>query len=457
MRTIHKKAIYFILFYSTSLIFPIVAEFIGPGWPDKLIPPMWIMTLWFVPLILFLQLNNILNKFICLVWLLWFLVGSVNVIASYLKYGEYYFLDVERADFVYIVYSSAFFVSLVIAEKFLGSKSTSRVIKEEISVVAYAGVPSFFAGFLTLFPFVWFFSVYHTVGYIPILQGVDVEREMYELNFGPLYGFAIINVLSMLYFLDKWKTSISRNRKYLFMSLLVVTCLISIMTGKRMFLQIFLLAAFSYYATVSGPSLLKPKFVFSGVTIVLVIYVGILVLRKGLNFSAFEGVEYQLSVVGVEFRDFIYAVNHFTSNDLKDHDWLASTLVSGINSGILGLFGINKHEVLQTALGYVSKPLFMGGVFGVRTGIISELFLAYNYFGLIVIMLFGLIVGWINNKIIVTNSKTSLIFLLSINGIFATAVVAQSIDMVGTVTVLFYAWLLYKVLHLIALKKNYID
>jgi oligosaccharide repeat unit polymerase len=439
-------------------VLPVVAIVFDTGWPEELVPSIYLTAAWVIPILIFLRVTNVFARLVCLTWMIWFAVGSVNIVASYLFYGDSYLLDVDYADFVYIVFATVFFASILAYARAYraGPFQTTCEVNDRRTTILDDDIPPLLVLLFVCFPFLWGISVYVTLGHVPLLRAanidaaVNIEEVMYEQDFGPLYGLAVINVLSMSVLLDKVVGARRRGPRLLYLLLLTLVAFISVMTGKRMMLMLFLVVGLCYLVKVKGPRILRRASVLVGVVVAGLFYAGLMILRQGLNVEGYDAVELQLSVIGVEFRDFVYAVNHFTASDLKDHDWIASTVASGVNSTLLDFLGINKQEILGLALGSVSKPLFFGGDFGVRTGLVSELFLAFSFWGLIVISLFGNLVAFVCRRLAETKSKGTFLFLSTVYGLFLMAPVQQSIDVVGTLAVLLYSWILFVFLRRLA-------
>ncbi len=440
-----KNSIFFLLYLFFLAFIPLVRALI-PLLPEILIPKYYIMILWGIPIYLSNRLNNTYSLMISMFWIVWFLLGSVNIIASYFVYGHWYLFDVEQTNLIYFFYVTTFIFGLLLVEKFINklthlykfNKKVSDIKKDKLLSDVNPAV-----GFvLIIFPFIWFFSVFVNIGYVPLLSGLNIEENMYTDDFGPLYGFTGINILSMLYVFDKIVNETLKIKVRLYSFLLFIYMFISVMNGKRMILIIFFSAALCFYIKSKGVKAFNFYFISVSFIIVILFYSSILFLRQGKGKVRNSNTASTFSIVGVEYRDFAWAINNIDPKDLLKHDWAASTFASGINSSILSFFGVNKYEETHKALGFVSKPLFMGGFFGVRTGLISELFFAYKYYGLLIIFLFGVLIGWISKLIAETKSKFILLFLSATFSLFFLIVLEQSIDVVGTLPVFLYFWLL---------------
>jgi hypothetical protein len=431
---------------------PLAIGLFEPTLPSKLTPSPLLLLLWVLPLFLYGVIRQPLNKVICVIWIGWFLVGMVNIAASYINYGDFYLVDANYPALIYICYATAYFAGMALYERlFIPSRATPHEpraanTRHHLIQVGGATTHPLVAIVLLVFPFALFLSVYLSVGFIPILLGRNIEAEMYTSNYGYLYGFSAVIVLSMLYVARKYIECSGKTGKAIYLTLLVCMGFVSIMTGKRMSLMIFFAALLAQLTITGGPgSRLDLRRIGKIILIVVAVYIGGQLLRAGGN-SSFQTASQRLAAVGVEYRDFAYAVTNFNEQLLTGYSWLSSTLASAINSSLLHALGIEKKELIRLDFGSISKPLFMGGDFGVRTGLVSELFFAYGFFGLGVIFCFGVLTSILSKKLSHSRDKTAIMFLCAVYGLFALALTENSIDVSGTLTVYLYVWLAFVVL-----------
>ncbi len=445
MKPLIKKILLFFFVYACFLLFTPVVTWITTDTPLLLLPRFYLMVLWAVPLIILFNIKNIYCKLIGFIWICWFMIGSINVIASYYYYGDFYLVNVEHAHLVYIAFTTTFFLAIFVFERL--THLTTRHVVTFTTALATQVMPKRdihpgFGAFLIAFPFVWFLSLYYAVGYIPILQGTNIEKDMYKLDFGPLYGFVAINILSMLLIFDRFQSATSVKR-YWYLILFVLVAFFSVSNGKRMTIMVFFLALICYLIKTRRDIIFNKFYITIGLTLAVVFYSGMMIIRKGSNIDNYKSTAVQLAIVGVEFRDFAFAINHFKPEQLHNYKWAESSLASGINSKVLKFMGIDKQQAISMSFSYASKSLFSGGFFGIRVGLIGELYFAYQFYGLIIIFIFGLLIGWIGAKIHKSNSQFSLLFLSTTYGLLLITLVSQTIDIIGTLTVLLYTWFIY--------------
>ena len=86
--------------------------------------------------------------------------------------------------------------------------------------------------------------------------------------------------------------------------------------------------------------------------------------------------------------------------------------------------------------------------YGIRSGIISEIYMAYGYIGGILLFIFGIITAWVSIKIASTHKKINLIFLSTIYGLLIISIVGQTTDTAGGIVIVFYTWIGYYITEL---------
>ena len=114
------------------------------------------------------------------------------------------------------------------------------------------------------FPFLWIISIYLSLGYIPLisaLRGLDLTSQIYELSYGPIYGFSLVNVLAMLVVLDKLRTK--TKLRLFFMFLIFIFGVFTVITGKRFSIVVFSVATLIYLLMTIRFSLTKLRIYLS--------------------------------------------------------------------------------------------------------------------------------------------------------------------------------------------------
>jgi hypothetical protein len=262
---------------------------------------------------------------------------------------------------------------------------------------------------------------------------------MYELDYGPLYGYGFIITLSVLAASDLARTARSRWRRFGSGLLAALFMVLSFVDSKRYTAMAAIAAAIAYFLRARVIRALRMR------TIALVCgggmtfyFVGALV-RIAFDPTVLAIPALMFQMVGVEYRDFVQSVIRFEPGRIPNYDWLASAVGAMVNSSVLDAFGIRKQDLVEMGSAYAWKPLF-GTELGIRTGIVSELYFAYGLGGLFIIFLFGVLTAWLSARIAAATSRLRLMFLSVLYGLFFMSIVGQTMATTGTLTVLLYTW-----------------
>lgn len=368
-----------------------------------------------------------------LMWVLWYFVGSLNLVSSSLFLGGYYAnLPLGEAAQIYFIGCFVFIIGLLFSNGMLGA---SGLLSKKQGGGQLIPVGRFSSVLLVAFPFLWVLSMYVTLGYVPVLQGYDITDDIYEINYGPLYPYTIVIALSALYFLQGVLNGRFGKLGWLCFILIV---LLSFADSKRVVAMTVMGGAvpliFLRYS--SDPW----RKVAIGVAAALSLYVLVSIIRMGWDTERL-GIDSitKYMAVGVEFRDFVFSVNNFEPQNVPGYAWFSSGVGSLMNGGLLAIFGYDKTELVQQGSAYVWAHLY-GSPFGIRTGLVSELWFAYEKLGFLVIFVFGVLSSVINYRIGFCKSEGAQLVLSGLSGLFLLSIMGQSTGILGSVTVLFYVY-----------------
>lgn len=396
--------------------------------------------------ILIRLLKNRFNKLLISLWVVFFYLGILNIIAS-VKRGEYAVMDIHDGTVYFFVNILVFALCLLLVEN-LRLNLNKKAQKLTSSFNDFKN--SFVTIFLIVFPLLFGLSIYNHVGTFPLFSGRDIIDKMYELDYGPLYGYKYLCVYSFLILIFFLKMMKNRWLVYLYLALFLIIILLD---GKRVVAIVCLLAYIPFNITID--SILNKEnfenrflqvrnyliFGFLGI-----VYVLTAAIREGTqnkaNFltNAVEKVPF-----GVEYRDFIYSFDNYPRS-MPGYSYESSAVGSFFNSYILKTLGYSKNHLVQTGSAY-SWMRYEGIDLGIRTGFISELFFAYGYWGILCIISFALFTAIITRTL--TNS-TSLIPLIHCSIMYAFVVLlimGQSTEFFGSLTIVLYVWLAYKIVN----------
>jgi hypothetical protein len=444
------RALPYVLLFAGYAALPAAIRWAAPSTPPELIPSFALSVGWAIPLFILAQLRNPFNRLVGLAWVAWYLIGSVNVVASFYVYGKPFQMDVERADLIYLVSTTAFLLGLLTAERIRVPRApqgpSSSATSPAIASDRFAPPVSVL---LLVFPILFAWSMHRALGYFPILQGVDITREIYELDYGRLYGYTVILVFSLLFVVDRLSQARSAAQRAMYAFLLAAFLLVSVLDGKRLTLIIFLVSTAAYLLRVMRLRLRRVALAGALITVGVALYVGVFVIRKGFQVERYKLAAYQFSSIGDEYRDFVYSVNEYAPGEIPGYRWLRSGIFAGLNSTTLAALGVNKHEEAIHGSAYVWQTL-LGSNYGVRTGIVSELYFAYGWMSLWVVVAFGILTGWLGGRLEKATKRTTLMFLSSIYGILLVSVMGQTTVTTGALSIVLYLYVLSLVLQFVA-------
>ncbi len=415
---------------SLMALWPAVLLLIFEEYPSVLLPTVLDHIFGYLALFVLMRVRSPLLLVSGYVWIAWYFIGTINVVASSLVLGNYYSnLDISKAAHIYLTGCLAYVLGCFVFEKLFLSVRSGMVIRSIQSKLSRAS-----RLVLLMFPLLWIASLYFTLGYIPVLSGYDITDEIYDTYYGLLYPYTSLLVLSAVYAMYLH----IKNRTNIALYYLAFVILVSFADGKRVVAMTFLFASmpllFRYYGTKAW------RRVVLGCVALISLYVVVIFARVGgiSDRFLFEGIA-SFMIIGVEFRDFVYSVNYYSPGEVQGYSWLLSGLASMGNNLIFSLLGVEKTELVRMGSAYVWSDLF-GSPFGIRTGIVSEVWFAYGIFSFVVLFLLGLLTGHIVNKINKTKSEFGLVFWSSTFGLILLSVVGQTTAITGTFVLFVYVY-----------------
>lgn len=374
------------------------------------------------------------------VWLLWYFVGTLNTIASSLVLGSYYSnLDLHEATQIFFWGCVFYFMGLFAYEKLFANNKNAVYS----SNTPQSNIHPLLGLLLLAFPFAWLASMYVTLSYIPILRGVSIVDEMYQVDYGLLYPYGACIVISILYSGYRSMAASSIGGRIAFTLLAILFILVSMADGKRA----FAMAAIGGLIGVSF-RLLHEKTWTKILPIVsftmIAMYAGVQLLRVGDTGAMTSGVYEKMMLVGVEFRDFVYTVNFFEPGEIENYSWGVSSSASMTNNLILQVFGLDKSELTGLDSAHAWGALWNTD-FGIRTGIVSELWFAYGGIAMPFLFVFGLITGFIIKVLRTLTGERELLFIAGIFGLLFLAIINQSTFTFGILPVFLYLYVAMRI------------
>lgn len=388
-------------------------------------------------------------KLYTFVWIAWYFIGSINTLTSSIILGGYYsYMDLGEATQIYLFGCCYYFIGLWISEAIFkngridryGIESSSQTIKGTAAVL------------ILLFPIAWAISLVLSVGYIPIFSGLNIVDDIYELSYGPLYAYGIAIVISTLFAAQLAMHSTRPILKASYWTASFLFLSISFLDGKRAIAMIAIAGiigiSFKHYKDRTWTRILPTL-----ATAMLATYVIILLLRVGDSSVLQSDVYRKYMIIGVEFRDFVYTVNHFRPFEIDNYSWATSTLASMGNGWLLSLVGLDKSELtsLDSARAWAS---IWNTKFGIRTGIVSELWFAYGHFYSVILVILGFINGKVAFQLSASKTSFKTIAYGCLYGLFLLLVTSQSTFTFGIIPVLAYALIAIKIAGLLRMQND---
>lgn len=404
-------------------------------------PSLLSHSLLIVPIAIVFLLKNRYTKAFLIVWIAWLYVGELKIL-TYFAINPYY-ISMDEGCIIYNIYLIFLSIGMLLHDVntpvptlSAEQQTRGRLILNDLGPFEY---------FLLVFPLIWIVDFVRNVGFIPILSGNDVTDTMYGLNYGYVYNFGFFNCFSAVLLYDRFLKSTTMKAKLFWVSMLVLAVLIMSADSKRLYLLVSLLAIFVYDKLMAGSLTIDLRTItilLSG----LFLYVILQNIRLGnATESPFERDGFPL---GSEFREYIRAVNEFKPGEIAGYDLLASTIGGFVNSFILKLAGFDKSELVHKDSAYSFMKLFDDeNTLGIRTGLTSELYFAYSFYGLLFITFFGWLISNLSYRLVRVAKQSSLLFLSTIYGLLVLTVFGQSSVTVGCLSVTMYLYGLFALLN----------
>ncbi len=444
MRLIHssisRKQVYELLVVLIFLNWPTILVAIFPQISHQKLPSALNLFPAIIAWFLLARIRCPYSRLLGYVWLMWYFVGVLNTLASSLVLGSYYGnLKLQEATEIYFWGCVFYFTGLLLYERHF-AKNNSAIYGLPISLL---NIHPLLGLLLLMFPMVWLSSIYLALGYIPILRGVNIVDDMYEIDYGSLYPYGSCLVISILYagFRSMNASTIKYRAIYAFLTITFI--LISMADGKRAFAMVSLggLVGISF-------KLFKQKTWSQTLPIfactMLIMYVGVLLLRVGdgnaITLDAYE----RMMLVGAEFRDFVYTVNFAKPGQIQNYSWGTSTLASMTNGVIMKVLGLNKTALVDMDSAHAWAAIWNSN-FGIRTGILSELWFSYEIGAMPILILYGFLSGFIIKKFRLLKSVRGMLFLASIFGLLLLNITSQSTFTAGVLPVFLYIYVTMRI------------
>lgn len=420
-------------------------ELFFPDRPNQMSFDIAPLMLWIFVGILSIQIKRRLNMIYILVMYSIYLVGNLNNAASFYRHGAHYSTDLQTTNLIYTAFGLALVIGLLIGEYILPTRQTishTELRKEGWNTVFLVGC--------FLFPLIWFADELYTLRRIPILTGESILDEMYSTNYGRLYGYGVLLAVSALLMWSKQLTAKSNAARMSLAFLLASSTFIMVFDGRRVFALVFLCALLAFEVTRdTGKGMWRRVSVL--VVTLIGLYLLVLYFRQGGMFGHSSSPALTFSQVGVEYRDFAFLVTRLNPGDLIGYHWFGSAIGGFSNWFILGIFGIEKNALVFGGSAY-QIALEFRSAFGIRIGLVPEIWLEYGLYGTTIVTLVGIFFAWISRLVEESKSEIGRIFSCVMYGVVILSFVGQTTAITGYMSLLLYLWLVWQFLELFRTK-----
>lgn len=424
----------------------LIVEAMFPQLPGAMSFAFLPVVIWISTGLLTGQIVQGLNRLYIYTMYAFYLIGNLNSAASLYRYGSYYSTHLQEANFIYSIFGFFLTAGIFFGDKYLQAKKISSFLEQRKELPNTI----FFIGCM-LFPFVWFADEMYVLRRIPILTGESILDEMYTVNYGKLYGYGVLLTISALLAWSKLIYTKNTLAKGLLLSILLSTIFFMIFDGRRVFALVFMFSLLAFELSRNPhKSIWKKTLPFA--FLLGTLYLVILYFRQGGMFAASNSLAVKFSQIGVEYRDFALLVTKITPGSLHGYDWFGSAIGGFANWLVLALVGLNKNELVFGGSAY-QIALELRSNFGIRIGLLPEIWLDYGMPGTALALLIGVLFSLITKNIFSTTSEVGRLLACTLYGIGTLSFVGQATAITGYVSLIFYLWLLWSFFELFRVKK----
>ncbi|MEA1989587.1 MAG: hypothetical protein U9N57_10345 [Pseudomonadota bacterium] len=435
-KTMHRPFIIPFVFGITVTVLELLMVLTFPERPFEMRSTIWPIFIWILSGLLVSFVKKPLNRLYVYIALALYFVGNTNTVASYFFYGLHYYTDLNQANIIYSSLVFLFIFGLIIGERIIfNGRSTPNTIRPEAN-------DSVFMIGSVIFPFVWILDQYHALGYIPIFSGSSIIEDMYSVSYGKLYGYGVLLGVPALLIWSKLTTKPAFFLKILLVSILLFILFVMLFDGRRIFLLVFIGGLLAFEMARDAGSFNWKKLIIISF-IVLFMYVLILFVRQGGELIDEFTAHDIFSKVGVEYRDFSYVVTHVEPAALSGYDWLLSGVGGFFNQFLLAIVGIDKNALIFSGSAYQLALSVFNSSFGIRIGLLPELWLDYGLYSYLVVVLIGVFFVFITSLVLKSRNEVSLIIASMIYGVTILSFVGQTSAITGYYSLLLYLWFLW--------------
>ncbi|WDF62504.1 hypothetical protein [Flavobacterium sp. KACC 22763] len=423
--------------YIFILLFNELIVLVYPGNIAQTIP-FDIIIICFVNCFLISRMKNVFNKIISGTWLIFYFLGVLNINSSKSR-TNIWNLEIHDASFLYLLCLLVFILGILFFER-------KKIKKKRFVNDQHVFLKTPFIYLMLIYPLVFIYSIYTNIGILPILSGQDFVGDMYEFNYGFFYGLKFLCVysfsLTYLMFRDK--------RIFSFFYLLVILFIVSV-DGKRFILLMCILSFVplmvnlknNEFEVISRDIKIDYSPIILSFSSVGIVYILINILRTGSDIRESLTLLVENIPFGVEFKDYVHCFNTYNIQSIRNYNFEWSAFGSFANSTILEMLDLDKNELYKMGSHHAFMNLY-NEKFGIRIGIVGELYFAYGFLVLPIMILIAFFANNISQKLMNPNSYFNLIQNSILFALFILLINGQATVFFGCLTVMVYTYLFYR-------------
>lgn len=383
------------------------------------------------------------SRVFILSWLVWYIYGIVSYIAFIARgtqWASTYSPPLSPYSTIYPILLLATALGIVASERLVGFGTSPKKAESGRHLIVLL--------MLGTFPLAYALSIYLTLGYLPLFSGRAFYAEVYDIEYGPLHALNIVCVCSAIYYAFYFRIFERVSVAFAFhCGIICLMAIAGITDGRRLVaLMIFAALGVQFFSD-KRPNLKALLTGGSFAVVALFLYVIVHRIRVGAAPEADFSLVDLVASFGVEFRDSIFASALIPRERALDlgYDWTGSTVASLLNGRLLSVFGYDKTSLISHDSARTFMLLF-NEKFGIRLGVITELWFAFGYLGgALATFFFGVLVGIVVRLLTGSCDILDRTFLLTIFVSLMFSVIGQSSVTFGIFPTLLYAYLALRV------------
>ncbi|GAB3563011.1 hypothetical protein GCM10027578_05960 [Spirosoma luteolum] len=386
--------------------------------------------------------KKFLNRIVLISWYIYYLCGVVFLNASALNDSKLN-IDNSSPDQFYFLSLIALTIGILFHENFSQNVNHVSIPKKE-------EIPTIITVIFFTYPVALIYSIYTNLGFIPLIAGKDFTTEMYTSDYGVIYNYKFLIGFSILLCLYFYLAS----KKYVYIILYIAFSFISLLDGRRVIVMITIMSTLVMYTLYkSRYGKINYKVLLILPVVLILIYSSATVFRgaAGADISSIDLLLKNFPI-GVEYTDYAYSFETYEPGNIKGYSFIKSAVGSFTNSSVLSLLGFDKNELVQSGSAYIWMREY-GIEFGIRTGIISELYFDYGYFTILIMFLMGLFFSYVNKNIMTATNTLNFLLLCLVFSYNVLSIVGQIDVYFGAMLMLIYLKILFYIINKISQKK----